>query len=203
MGYFSRKHKIKLLKEMARKTFHVFAGLFVIFGYAYLLRFFEKEVALMFVYGLLLAYIAFEGIRLSQVSWLNRFLGVLLRQKEMTRPTNSINFLLAFIIIFGLVDFDIAMAAFLMLVFGDMISALMGVAFGETKLFGEKTYVGTLSGLCVNMIVGVIVLSGSPHLFIPMALTATVVELFSINVDDNLTIPLSSAFVGYLIVLLV
>ncbi|MBT3864855.1 hypothetical protein HOE67_03030 [Candidatus Peregrinibacteria bacterium] len=184
---------------MARKFWHVVTMLFIIFGYFFLVETYSKEVGLFAVYGLLLAFMLFEGIRLSYVPYITKLVGILLRKHEYEKPSSPINFLAAFIIVFSLVEPIVALAAMLMLVFGDMMAAVIGVLFGETKLFGKKTYVGTLAGLAANLIVGFVVLADRPVLFIAMAIVATAVELFTNKLDDNLTIPLTTAFVGQII----
>lgn len=203
MGYFSKRHKIRVLKEFARKTFHVLAGLFVIIGFSELSKYSTKETAMFAVYALLIAYIFFESLRLSYAPYITKLISKLLRKREYTKPSTSIDFLISFIIVFSIAREDVALAAFFMLVFGDMIAAVFGTLFGKTKLWYNKTYVGTIAGLAANLIVGYLVLNGDIKLFIPMAIVASTVELFTIKLDDNLTIPLVTGFVGQLLVVLI
>ena len=93
----------------------------------------------------------------------------------------------------------IAFTAMLMMFAGDAFSAGFGMLFGEKKIRGKKTYIGSFAGLISNLIVGWFVLTEYPQLFIPMALTATVIETLTNKLDDNLTVPVSTAFVWYLL----
>lgn len=200
MGFFSKRRKKKVIKEYSRKVFHVLTMLGILYGYSFIALNYSKQEALLAVFVLLLGYILFESIRLSFIPRITKLLGVLFRKHEYEKPSSPLNFLMAFIICFALFEFEIALVAMLMLIFGDMISAVMGVTFGKTKLYGNKTYVGTLSGLAMNLLVGHTVLgNGQWEVFVGMAVVATVVELFTTKLDDNMTIPLSTVFAGYLL----
>ncbi|MFA7685473.1 MAG: phosphatidate cytidylyltransferase, partial [Candidatus Gracilibacteria bacterium] len=105
------------------------------------------------------------------------------------------------IISFATFDYWIAFIAVSMTVFGDLAAALFGKAFGTTKIYGNKSVIGTLGGFLMNMIVGFLAL---PHMFIvfaPMAVVASFVEVFTRKMDDNLTVPLFAGFLGQMIVL--
>lgn len=84
-----------------------------------------------------------------------------------------------------------------MATFGDFIAALIGKKYGVTLFFRDKTAIGGLSELLVNLIVGFIVLS-NVYIVITMAFTATIVEIVVSELDDNLMVPLFSGFVGHL-----
>ena len=124
-----------------------------------------------------------------------------LRHHEKTRLSSAVFLVISCIISFSAFDYWVAFMAVSMAVFGDLVAALLGKAFGETKFYGTKSVVGTLGGFLMNMIVGLLAV---PHLFIvfaPMAITATFVEVFTKKMDDNLTIPLFSGFLGQMIVM--
>lgn len=197
MGFLARHHKVRILKELARKSFHILAGLFIVFGYSYVADNYSKMVGLLCIYVLLLAYIIFEHIRLEYSTGITAIIGVLLRRKEKNNVTASINFLIGSLILFSMFDFKIGFTAMLMLVFGDMSAAVFGLLFGEKKLWRNRTYVGTLAGFAANLIVGFVVLGDYPVIYIPMAVTATLAELFTTKLDDNLTMSLFGGFAGY------
>ena len=88
----------------------------------------------------------------------------------------------------------------LLTVFGDLASALVGIKWGKHKLFRNKTVEGFLAGLLMNLLVGVLFLGNFPLIFIPMALVASVVELMTNKLDDNLTVPMFAGFAGQMIV---
>ena len=82
--------------------------------------------------------------------------------------------------------------------FGDFSAALIGKKYGVNLLFRDKTTIGSLSELIVNLIIGFIVLSNI-YIIIAMAFTATIVEILASELDDNLMVPLFSGFIGQLV----
>jgi len=87
-----------------------------------------------------------------------------------------------------------------MTVFGDLFAALIGKTFGKTKIINGKTVLGTLAGFTANVVVGVLILPGYLKIVIPMAFVATLVELLTNKLDDNLTVPISAGFAGQMLV---
>jgi len=92
----------------------------------------------------------------------------------------------------------IAIISVLFLILGDIAAAMFGRAFGKTKIYGKKSLQGSAACFVTCLTVGLIGLWGVPTCeFIALtgALTATLVELFNPEfLNDNLTIPLASAF---------
>ncbi|MEK7523944.1 MAG: hypothetical protein AAB588_02830 [Patescibacteria group bacterium] len=123
-----------------------------------------------------------------------------LRKHERDNVTGAIFLVISTIIVFAAFDYPIALLALLFTTVGDLAAAIMGMAFGTTKIFRNKSYVGTLSGLIVNIIMSYLILPDYPEIFLPMAITASMVEMLTQKLDDNLTVPLFSGFIGQLIV---
>jgi dolichol kinase len=196
---FRRRKRLKILAELLRKSWHFFAGLILITGYSLVALNYSKEIALVAVVVVLLAAMEFEHVRIEYKPRLFRAIDVLFRKKEFNQPSSMLSFIISFIIIFAVFEHMIAFTAMLMMIAGDAFSAGFGMLFGEKKIRGKKTYVGSFAGLISNLIVGWFVLTEYPQLFIPMALTATVIETLTNKLDDNLTVPVSTAFVGYLL----
>jgi dolichol kinase len=93
---------------------------------------------------------------------------------------------------------DIAMAAILILTFGDGVSTFVGKRFGKTKIIasGKKTWEGSLAGLVSAVGASTVFLST------PVALLASTVgmlaEAFEFRVgkwavNDNIIVPLVAA----------
>ena len=95
---------------------------------------------------------------------------------------------------------NIALAAMLMTIFGDMAAALIGIFFGKKNIHSKttKTWEGFFAELIVNILV-VILLIDNFAIGLAMALTAAFVETFFDHVDDNLAVPVSAGFVGQII----
>lgn len=197
-----RKRKIKILSEILRKSWHFFAGLALIMGYSMMMMHFSREIALMALVVVLLAVMEFEHIRIEYRPKLLKVIDVLFRKKELDNVSSLIPFVTAGIIVFAVFDYWIAFTAMLMLIIGDSFSAGFGMVFGRKKLRKSKTYIGTFAGLVANLLTGFVIMYEYPFIFIPMALTATIIELLTNKLEDNLTVPISAAFAGYVMTLI-
>ncbi len=93
-------------------------------------------------------------------------------------------------------DFDIAMAALAMFVYGDAAANIIGKTFGKAKFFGRnKTIVGSAAMLVICILAGRIFLS-DPHTSLFMALLATLIEVAIVAPADDFAIPLFTALGG-------
>ena len=105
--------------------------------------------------------------------------------------------LLGVIIAFAVFDFEIAVVAILMMIFGDMTAAIVGLTFGKhwLKNIPKASWEGITAEFIVNLIIGIIFL---PYFFVvlAMALTATFIETVLISSDDNLAVPVLAGFAG-------
>lgn len=194
-----------LSKELLRKLVHLMQ-LPIIAGYTFLHFYFSPRIGILALTALLLTLLEIEYFRVDYKTWvgnqITQFLSRLfiLRRHERTNVAGSIFFIISAIIVFSAFDYQIALLALLLTVLGDLASALMGIAFGERKIFRNKSYIGTLSGLLVNIIIGWIILPDFPLIFGTMAVTASFVETITQKLDDNLTVPLFAGFVGQIII---
>jgi len=113
---------------------------------------------------------------------------------EPGRVVGTTNFLIAALIVIIFLPKSIAITAILFLVFGDAVSTLIGMKFGKIKLMGgKKSLKGSLSFFLVCMGIG-FGLMQLPRIELTFwlilfgALAATITELLSISLDDNLTV---------------
>lgn len=193
-----------LFKEILRKLIHV-AVLGLIFGYTYLTIHFSSKIGILALTALLMVFLELEYIRLDYRPRFTRKFAkmvesLLLRKREKNHLIGSIYIITSTIITFAAFDYPIAFLALLLMVFGDMASALFGMAFGGPRIFRKKTWIGGFAGLCTNMMVGFFVFHEFPILFIPMAITASVIETLTQKIDDNLTVPIFAGFIGQMLV---
>lgn len=87
-------------------------------------------------------------------------------------------------------------------ILGDVASALIGRRYGRRKIRGYKTVEGTAGFLVVAILIIIVVPEIPYSVGIIGAITASIVEAISIHRDDNLTVPLSSGLVMYLLMTL-
>jgi len=88
--------------------------------------------------------------------------------------------------------------------YGDGIATIMGYHFGKKKLYKNKTYVGSISMFIISFITTFILLwiFNPIHLLLysfTIAIVATLAELFSSKGFDNLSVPLSTTLIYFLL----
>lgn len=186
-----------LKKEVLRKFIHLLE-VPVVIGYALIRHFWSQRIALLTLTVLFLLLLEIEYIRLEVKPKIPHFLNIF-RKHERNNVTSAIFFIAATIIVFSVFDYAIALLAILLTVFGDLFSALLGIKFGKHKLFRQKTWEGFFGGLSINILVGFLLLPQYPAIFLPMAFIASIVELLTGKLDDNLTVPLFAGGIGQLI----
>lgn len=182
--------------EVGRKIIHI-TILIVLAVFFFMEKTHGKQVALLFLVGLLILFLALEYLRL-EIGWKIPFFSQFIRAKEENRMYGVIYFLSATIISLAVFDKKIALAALLMTTFGDMVAALVGKKYGTTLIYRNKTWAGFLGELGTNLVVGFMILD-SIYVILAMAFIATIVETMVDELDDNLIIPLFSGFAGQII----
>lgn len=185
--------------ELARKTVHL-SSLSIVLGYTLLLNYFSQRVAILSVTALLVLLLEVEHIRVEHKPKLAASFNGLFRKHEMNNLSGAVFMVISCIICFAAFDYWIALSALLMTVFGDLFAALFGKIFRGKKIYKNKTIIGTAAGFAANVIIGMLIFPGLPLIVFPMAITATLVEFITNKLDDNLTVPVFSGFVGQMIV---
>jgi phytol kinase len=191
--------KRRLFRELLRKGFHLFSGVFILFGYSLLYVFTGPQISILSLTALLLALLEIEYVRIVHKPSMGIFED-LFRRHEKNHLSGSVFLVISCIICFSAFNYWVGLLALFMTVFGDLVSALAGKAWGKVKLYKQKTLTGVMAGLAMNLVIGYVLLPTFQSLFIPMAIVAVFVELFTSKMDDNLTVPLFSGFVGQIIV---
>lgn len=185
--------------ELLRKLVHL-SGLSVVLVYTLILNFFSVGWANLALTASLLLLLEIEHVRIEHKPRIAKIFGALLRKHEEDAISGAAFFMISCLICFAVFNYWVAALAMFMTVFGDLFAALMGRAFGKTKIYNNKTLIGTSSGLAANLLIGILILPEFAIIVIPMALTATVTELITNKLDDNLTVPLFAGFIGQIIV---
>jgi len=194
-----RCKKDSRLSEFLRKLIHL-SGALIVVVYTLLVNYFSQRIAILALTFLLLFLLEIEYVRLEHKPKMMKLLNPLLRKHEENNISASVFLVISCIICFSAFDYWVAASAMLMAVFGDFFAALIGRFFGKTTIYKTKTLVGTLACLMANLGVAYLILPGMHLINIPMAIVATVVELFTRKIDDNLSVPIFAGFVGQIIV---
>jgi phytol kinase len=191
-----KKRKI-LQREVLRKFIHLLM-LPVLLGYTIVAALYGPKIGILALTALLIILLEIEYIRLEYKLKLPAVIDIL-RRKEKDNVAGNIFFVASTIICFAAFDYPIALLALLYTVFGDLMAALVGRRWGKTKIMRSKTVEGFIGGLIMNMLVGYVIMPGEWKIFLPMALVASIVELWTGKLDDNLTVPLAAGFVGQML----
>ncbi len=196
----TEEHRLALRKELLRKFVHLLE-LPVLLTYTLLASLYGPKLGILALTVLLIILLEIEYIRLEYKLRLPLVIDIL-RRHEKDNIAGNIFFIASTIICFAAYDYPIALLALLCTIFGDITAALVGMSVGRTRMFRKKTLEGFLAGLMMNVVVGMLVIPGDWRIFLPMAMTASLVELWTGKLDDNLTVPLAAGFVGQMLLFL-
>ncbi len=184
-----------LEKELGRKAVHLSWGI-VLLIYLWIEKSYGRQ-ALYFPFILLLAFLLIDFLRVQYGFRLPIGQG-LLHEKETRTFFTPTTTMIAITIALAVFKKEIAVAAILMMVFGDLAAHIGGKLFGRTDIgHTGKTLEGGAAGAAVSLVVGTLAL-GSLAVALPMALTATIAELYTKDLDDNLFIILFAGLAGQL-----
>jgi len=165
----------------------------IIFPLAY--YFSNKNTTLLVILPFLSLFILLEVLRFF-IFRLNERLFILfryiLKEKEKKSLFSTTWFLLSIFLSVILFRKDIAIAAMLFLIFGDIASSVIGIYFGRTKI-RNYTLEGSLANFVTCLIIGIIInftqIALPWTVIVTGALAATIIELIPV-LDDNFTIAL-------------
>jgi dolichol kinase len=148
---------------------------------------------------LVVAAIAIDLLRLHEArvrTFFRRFFGELIREHERFNLLGSTYLLLAALLAIEIFPQPVAAAAVGFTVLGDAFAAMVGRAWGRTRLF-NKSLEGALGGLAA-CVAWAAFLSAAGHVpwsvALSGALVASLVEILPIPLDDNLGITLAAGY---------
>ena len=186
-----------------RRLWHLVGGSF----FPVLALFIPKGILLITLGAMTGIFVAWEIVRFASPSvnrWMVSHLGVMLKKEEGFRLTGTTYLLLSSLAVFLLFDKYVAITSLLFLSIGDLMATVIGEKYGRRIVF-NKSLEGSLACLVTCLLIGVLMTRISSAMVLPVAIvgavSATIVELLPIPVDDNLTIPLFSAGIMTLVAL--
>lgn len=174
-----------------RRLQHFLSGMLVLYCQR---NFPEKEF-----YAFLLGGIFFTGgihyVRLY-IGFVQKlfifFFGQILRgpEKSGNEIPGAVFFLFGNLISFILFPRNFCSLSIIAVAVGDPMAGICGVYFNSFTIIGKKTFAGTIfCGLSAGIAGLVFLDSRNPTIFVALALSSALAELFSF-VDDNLTMPI-------------
>lgn len=187
--------RIKVPSKLWRKLWHLAGGAL----FPVLALFVSREALLITVGAITGIFILWEISRFAfpEINrWTISHLRIVLKREEQFQPTGTTLLLVASLVVFCLFEKYIAITSLLFIAIGDPVASLVGEKYGKHAVL-DKSLEGSLACLISCLAVGMLMTSWSPSLALPVvaygAIWATVVEMLSITVDDNFTMPLFSA----------
>jgi len=176
-----------------RRIWHAFGGIIPLL---YLTLGLSKREAL-FILGPIAFFItSVDLLRLGLPAfntWFCRTFGLLLKPPEQKGAHGSTYFLIGSFLGILLFEKRVAVVSLLFLAFADPLAAMVGTRWGRLQILGGKTLEGGLAFFLSSLLLAL------PLLDLPRALlgalSASIVELLPLGIDDNLTIPLLSGLV--------
>ena len=184
--------------EFIRKLLHLSN---LVIPFTYLFYFDSKVEALIILLPITLLASLIEYLRINSISVKNifdKYLFSMLRNHEKSgKYTGATWVFISSTLSIGIFPKDIAIISLIYMSIGDTAAGLIGRKFGRIKIY-NKTLEGALAGFIVCLFVGLMIdLNLSKTLVAIGALSAAIIELMPISIDDNLRIPLFSGTVMY------
>ncbi len=182
------------VNEFARKFIHISSLSIPVAIY-----FIESNVATVIVAFFAFTCLGIDLLRVFSARFRRSFsevFGELLREDEQSqRLTGATYLFLASLICVVCYSREVAALAVLFLILGDSAASLVGSHFGKTKIWKNKSLVGSLSCLLACVLVAFFIPILEMRIAIAGALVATIVELVPGVINDNLAMPTISGLV--------
>jgi glycerol-3-phosphate acyltransferase PlsY len=165
-------------------------------------EFFSQSIALLIISIFLAFFILLDLYRIffKKITGNNRTeVKSIFRKKEYQKFSSISIYLVAFFITILVYPKNIAITATTFLIFGDISSKIFGLGFGRHKIL-NKTIEGTLAFFGSMLVCGYFLyplLGISLVVLVLGMIAAPIVELLSLEMDDNFTVPIISAAVMY------
>lgn len=176
--------------ELYRKTIHLFS-LTIPISYVFLTR--EELLIWLSIAAFIIASIDFIRFFSAAANKLfMRLFGVILRVHERKNISGASYLMISSLAVVVLFDKTIAVPSILFAGLCDTVAAIVGRRFGRIHLF-NKTLEGSLAFFITGGIIAYGINPASPFPGIIGALSAAVIELLPIDIDDNFSIPIVSA----------
>ena len=184
--------------ELLRKLIHLCN---LIIPFTYLFYFHSKIEALIVLgpitlFALIIEYLRTYSYRVKNI--FNKYLFAMLRKHEKNgKYTGATWVFIASTISIAVFPKEIAVISLVFMAIGDTTAGLIGRKIGKIKYY-NKTLEGAFAGFVMCLIIGLLMDLGLPNIVIIFgALSAMIIEIIPVSIDDNLRIPLFSGTIMY------
>ncbi len=186
----------KEVKEFYRKLIHI-SSIIVPLSYRFIFNY-DKKTMIYILFPLAVLSIIIELARLENKTYKRifyRLFGIMLRKHEIKGITGASYLLTSAVVSIAFFPDFIAFAALSYLSLGDTIAAIIGIRYGKRKLIGSsKSLEGFLACFAACLIYS-LAFGINPIMAVVGSLTASLAEISSIPLDDNIKIPIISGIV--------
>ena len=185
--------------EISRKAIHIFSIIIPLLH----IYIFKNKIDMIIFLVMMVIFCFFIEIFRNQKSFISKFfekyLSFMMRSFENQGSlTGSTWVFVGALITIILVPQPFSLLALFFLAFGDTLAALVGMKFPFIKI-GNKTLSGSLACFIMCLFVGLILdFEISIKIILIGAFSATIAELISIKINDNILIPVLSGCAMYL-----
>ncbi len=195
------------LPHEPRKIYHMVMGLICFALYSLFLTQSQSLWALGLIGGTIVAFdiIRFFSPKARQLALL--VFGPLMRREELKSLTGNSFFIVGIFIVVFVFSKPIALLGILYLALGDPAAAIVGARFGKRRLWGKKSLEGALANFFICFLGTLFVTSVMWYypfdrcLVIALVggLSSMIAECLPLSIDDNLTIPVVSSSILFLL----
>jgi dolichol kinase len=193
--------------QLARRFFHMMNGVVIATVYNLLLT---HNQAVYILGSMACLLYVFEQIRISYPELSTKFvffIKLIIRAEERLKESAMVPY--AFSLLLTIITFPkpIAVTAIYVLAIADPLSAIVGIKFGKNKIAGHKSLEGSAAFFVATFLITFSVFSIEYYglmgeiffLSLFLAFFVSLFELIPLKLDDNLTIPLTTAVLGWVI----
>ena len=193
--------------QLARRFFHMANGVVIATLYHFSLTH-QQMIHLLGTIACLL-YVT-EQIRINYPEVAAKFLPMtkfIMRAEEQLKESAMIPYLSAVLLTIITFPKTIAIIAIFTLAIADPLSAIFGIKFGKNKIVPHKSVEGSIAFFVATFLVSTAVLINyfpdftgiAIFISILLAFLTSIFEMIPLRVDDNLTIPLFTSFILWIL----
>jgi dolichol kinase len=188
--------------QIPRRMFHMGMGV----GIALVYQIFLTHERAIYILGTCacVVYIV-EQVRTSYPEYMERFEGIfkhIFRAEEQLKESAGVPYIMALLLTILSFPKPIALVAILTLAVADPLSAIIGIKYGKHKWVRGKSVEGSSAFFISALIISTAVLTHFTEAYwgwvflltFTSSLIISAFELIPLRIDDNLTIPLFTAF---------
>lgn len=196
--------------QFARRLFHMANG--VTIATLYWLSFTHAQAIHTLGTFACLLYMM-EQVRINYPELSQKLLPIMkfvMRAEEQLKESAMVPY--AFAVLLTIITFPkpLALIAIYTLAISDPLSAIIGIKYGKRRIVPHKSIEGSLAFLISSFAISLFVLSATIGGFsmtvlivsAVLSLGISILEMLPIKLDDNLTIPIFTAFFGWVVCLL-